>query len=342
MDITMKVISKNELETWLGKRISDTCVVAPVDNHGKLVYQKISSPDQIVWKFGRADLSPKTWLFPMSEAILNIEQGTQTMVYAPPAPESRILFAVRPCDARSMIALDVLFLDKKPVDSQYARHRESAVVIGLSCPQMGDTCFCTIVGGAPNSKNGMDILLTEIDSGFAVEIISDKGKALFADLPLTDKEITLEEPKVKENLPPLRKSKEWNELFNDLYWKQLSNSCISCRTCSFVCPACRCFDVRDELISIKPNSKQYERLRAWDACTASGYRRIAGGHNPRDTQEKRLRNRFFCKFVYYPEDFGPMGCVGCGRCIDACPTGINILEVIENVDKLLDKKLTKV
>jgi ferredoxin len=66
----------------------------------------------------------------------------------------------------------------------------------------------------------------------------------------------------------------------------------------------------------------------------AAYRRIAGGHNPRPTQSPRLRNRFYCKFLYYPEDFGPLGCVGCGRCIDACPVGIDILEVIADVEQM--------
>lgn len=334
----MKVTSRTELNTWLEKTISNTHVIAPVNQEGKLVYKEVSRTDQIAWKFQRTDMSPKTWFFPMSEAILNIEQGVQTRLSTPSAPEKKVLFAVRPCDARSVLALDALFLEKEPIDSQYARHRESVTLIGLSCPEMGPSCFCTVVGGAPNNKDGLDILLTEFQEDYAVEIITDKGKHLFAGLAVSEKEIILEKPIVIENLPILRKSEEWKVLFNDLYWKQLSESCISCRICSFVCPACRCYDVRDELVSIKPNTKHFERLRAWDACTASGYRRIAGGHNPRDTQEKRLRNRFFCKFMYYPEDFGPMGCVGCGRCIDACPAGINILEVIENVDLLLERE----
>jgi len=197
------------------------------------------------------------------------------------------------------------------------------------------------VGGAPNSQDGLDILMTEVESGYAVEIITEKGEQAFSGVSYEERDIALPEPETHEDLPAVRNSDEWGAAFNDLFWKKLSEACISCRACAFVCPTCRCYDVRDELVAIKPGVKHYERLRAWDTCTMSGYRRIAGGHNPRETTEKRLRNRFYCKFMYYPEDFGPLACIGCGRCIDVCPVGINILEVIEQVDKLLEAEKMK-
>jgi ferredoxin len=78
------------------------------------------------------------------------------------------------------------------------------------------------------------------------------------------------------------------------------------------------------------------RLRAWDGCMSEGYRRVAGGHNPRSAKTERLRNRFYCKFYYYPQDFGPVACVGCGRCVEKCPVNVDVVEVLQDVAALAD------
>ena len=87
----------------------------------------------------------------------------------------------------------------------------------------------------------------------------------------------------------------------------------------------------DRVVEERGDVTRIERIRAWDACTSTNYRRAAGGHNSRPTKPGRIRNRFFCKFCYYPEDFGPLGCVGCGRCIVSCPVDIDITEVMRDV-----------
>jgi len=322
-------LTQAQLDRWLDAVAQEATLIAPVKMEGKLLYRQVEDSAAVAWGFERTDMSPKTWLFPATEPVLTVKQGQETAILPLQEPEPKVVFGVRPCDARGALAIDALFLEQDPADGRYAQHRAATTLVGLACPQMWESCFCTVVGGAPNGTEGLDILLTEVEDGYAVQVVSEKGKALAAGLPGEEQAVELPDPLLREDLPELRSSGEWRAQFDERYWERVADRCLGCRVCTF-----RCFDVRDEVVAHRPGVRLIERLRAWDACTASAYRRIAGGHNPRPTQHMRLRNRFYCKFMYYPEDFGPLGCVGCGRCIDACPVGIDILEAVAAVDEM--------
>ncbi len=83
----MRYVTRKFLDEWLTKLASEMDVVAPVNSKDKLVYQKISAAEQIVWDFQRTDMSPRNWYFPMTESILLIEQGKETKISEPPAPK---------------------------------------------------------------------------------------------------------------------------------------------------------------------------------------------------------------------------------------------------------------
>ena len=71
-----------------------------------------------------------------------------------------------------------------------------------------------------------------------------------------------------------------------------------------------------------------DRFRGWDSCMFFQYNRAAGGHNPRDVHWKRMRQRMLHKFSYYPEKYGDIDCVGCGRCIRSCPVSYDLRDFL--------------
>jgi ferredoxin len=74
--------------------------------------------------------------------------------------------------------------------------------------------------------------------------------------------------------------------------------------------------------------KSGERKRTWDGCLLHRFAEVAGGHNFRADRTARYRHRFYRKGKYLWDRMGQIACVGCGRCITACTTGIaNPVEV---------------
>jgi ferredoxin len=187
------------------------------------------------------------------------------------------------------------------------------------------------MGGAPDDPSHTDVLLTKVEGGYAVQAVTENGQALVAGLELEELAEPLPSPTLHQDGVPVLPQKSWPQHFTDRYWELLAERCIGCRICAYVCPTCRCFDVRDEVARRHTGFSQYDRLRCWDSCTGANYRVVAGGHNPRSTKGQRLRNRFFCKFYYLLEDYGATGCVGCGRCSEACPVNIDIVEMLHDV-----------
>ena len=79
--------------------------------------------------------------------------------------------------------------------------------------------------------------------------------------------------------------------------------------------------------------KGIQRYRCWDSCMYSDFTMMAHGNN-RNSQMQRFRQRFMHKLVYFPaNNDGMYSCVGCGRCVDKCPSHLNIVKVIKAFGK---------
>ncbi len=85
---------------------------------------------------------------------------------------------MRPCDARGVRVLDAVFLEHEAVDPYYARRRENTVLIGLACQEMGENCFCTLLGGSPDDSADVDLMLAEVEGGFTLQVVTEKGERI--------------------------------------------------------------------------------------------------------------------------------------------------------------------
>lgn len=250
------------------------------------------------------------------------------------APD-QVIFGLRPCDVRGFVQMDNVFggYGGFYFDPYYNAKREATTLVAVTCRDPRSTCFCTTVGGSPDGTEGADALVTQVEGGFTVESFSEKGEKVLGFTGLVDASTdqTLKAETVKEQavdrvdvafeLEGVQENLRAN--IDDPAWHDLAMRCISCGTCTYVCPNCYCFNITDEMVE-----GQGERLRTWDNCFNPTYTLETSGHNPRDMKSNRFRNRFSHKFWYYPEKYDSLLCSGCGRCITHCPTRIDIREVL--------------
>lgn len=280
--------------------------------------------------------SAKESFFPLCETILTYAktgEGTSVTDVDTACFPATVLIGARPCDAAAPGILDAVFSwDYK--DQFFLERRERTTIIGLGCSTCDDACFCTAVGLSPGDTRGSDLFLTPLaDGGFRCDGITDKGTQLLAAHAafFTDASEPAPAPLADPGMAnlDLERIKAWlDSHFEDPLWNEIAERCAGCGACAFLCPACHCFDISDE-----GTEQQGARRKHWDACGFGKFTDHASGHNPRDIQPARYRNRIMHKFSYYDDKFGQNLCTGCGRCIRHCPVGIDIFEVLETINE---------
>ena len=285
--------------------------------------------------------SAKDFFFPQTEDLVEFKMEGKNIEVIDPRKESEdfVVFGVRACDARSFTILDKVYL-VEPVDSYYKTRRDHGTVVTMACTRPAETCFCGTFGIDPTAPEGDCACWSDGESLF-FRANTEKGEKFVDSISsLLDEGDTEKLEKINERtrdvlskMPLANLSAEnfggdkLNEYFNSDKWGELSEACLGCGTCTFVCPTCQCYDIRDF-----DTGHGIKRFRCWDSCMYSDFTKMAHG-NPRLTQLERFRQRFMHKLVYFPaNNNGEFGCVGCGRCLSKCPISMNIVKVMKALE----------
>ena len=339
MNIDKRLIRKDSLEKLFDiLKQNSKAIYAPCLKNGKTTFRIAESFASVTTGYIQTTESSKDIAFPCAEKILEYSKNKDGMLVKgtdlKDIPEV-ILWGVRPCDASGIGELSSIFnWDYK--DEIYNNRLSKVIVFGFSCNKSDEYCFCTSVGGNPGNTAGSDILFTRMgeDGDYLAEILTDKGTAVVSAAPdifekskTPAKEEFLAEVPVKFNHEEIRE--KLDKFFESKEWVEQSLRCLGCGACAYVCPTCACFDIQDEA-----HGKKGQRVRCWDSCGFSHFTIHTSGHNPRDVQSARWRQRIMHKFSYMPERLSVFGCTGCGRCSRACPVDMNILEHLISIQEV--------
>ncbi len=289
-------------------------------------------------------LSLKQFFLPPTEVLFSWRRtaGEVEVASAPTDYPAQVVLGARPCDAAALPIVDHV-MNWDYADELWNARRAATTVFSLACGVEDGSCFCSAVFLDPATQRGSDGRLTPVEGGYLVETFTDKGaafvaahRAAFVEAPAGAAGDTLRAQaegfraaaleRVAANLSlDHARLREWlDHHFDDPFWTSLGPRCHGCGVCTSVCPTCHCFDIVDEPESVGRGV----RRRNWDACQTCVFTLHASGHNPRQDQNARFRQRVEHKFLVYPGKFGDVLCTGCGRCSRACPTGQDLAEIL--------------
>jgi ferredoxin len=324
-------------------RRQDYQLIGPVLRHGAISCEPLESADQLpvglasVQQPGRYQLRPganqlmfgytvgaaswKKYLFPPNQSLFRAERreaGIEVPSTGKPAPRYAFV-GVRACDLEALAVLDGVFLGGKFIDPGYQQRRQQAFLLAVNCGQADETCFCVSTRSGPRAKSGFDLALTEIAEGgeprFVVEAGTERGASVLAEVPHS--------PASKEDREFLVSH------YEHPHWEEVAKRCLTCGNCTMVCPTCFCWNVEDVT---DLTGGMAERRRKWDSCFTVDFTHIVGG-SVRASVKSRYRQWLMHKFGVWQDQFGVLGCVGCGRCITWCPVGIDLTEEIRQMRK---------
>ncbi len=331
----MKILSKSKLTEALNKLSDQQEVFVPLQRGGQSGYFSWASfqtdRDELMLEALNVYQSPKNVVLPQTEKMYGI-QGEGMAIKIDQTFEDNhptLIFGARGCDVKGILAMDEVFLTRGFIDSFYQARRSNNIIIANACYAPGPNCFCNAMEVDHLEPAGADVIIRDGGDYFIWEAKTAKGETVTGQLAglLEDKDVKLPAAQpFTQQVDYSGVAEKLKDTFEHPIWDKMSEPCINCGMCTYVCPSCYCFDIQ-----VKMWGEKGYRFRAWDSCMFEEYTREAGGGNPRGAGKERFRQRFLHKLEFFQERYGTPLCTGCGRCIIVCPTDVNIIRIIDAV-----------
>jgi ferredoxin len=298
---------------------------------------RLEANGQVWFGAGAGQYAWKRFLLPPEEVLWQARRQGRGFSITPAVPDiPRYAFlGVRPCDLNALAVLDKVLLGGLHHDPAYRARREQVFIVAVQC--VGRECgtgFCESVGGGPRATSGFDLALTEVEDYaspyLAVEVGSSRGAEIMSAIPhklAGPPELAATARQLTDLSPRLGRTLDTHNLKELLYsstdhphWDDVAGRCLNCGNCTAVCPTCFCYTLEDR---VDLSGTETTRVRRADACYTVDFSYIHGGAI-RPSAKSRYRQWLTHKLAAWQDQFGSLGCVGCGRCITWCPAGIDL------------------
>ncbi len=332
------------LFAWTDKLVGAYDLYGPVAaKKNQTIFRKIEKAEDLKLDYDSTMTSPRSLIYPARQDLCTIDRKThQHKTVTQVRAKKRIIFAIHPCDMHAISILDRTFLgDFK--DFYYGELRRETLTVVLNCSKACAQGFCASMGTGPflQLEQGFDLVLTAKSKNYLVECGSERGKRLVEKASglrkarrndLAEKEDI--ESRAKKTfakgletigLPDLL----MRNLDHPVYERTADRRCLGCTNCTMVCPTCYCYNVEDHTeLELRTTTRE----RHWDSCQELNFARVHEG-NFRSSRRARLRQFVTHKLATWLEQYGCFGCVGCGRCMTWCPTGIDLTEIAKEIQR---------
>jgi ferredoxin len=307
-------------------------VVGPTVRDSAIVLAELESAEDLPRGWG-VDVGPGHYRLQRrdDDAVFAHSSGPQSWKQFLHPPRRRLW-----SDLAAIATLDRVLGGGKFSDGSFVKRRRQVFVVAVNCTEPGGLCFCASMGTGPAAGSGYDLALTEQFDGkgrrYLVDVGTEEGAEILATLPHRDAsvdeiscaraDVEAASHRMGRQMPQTDHRELLIRSRESPQWEEVASRCLTCGNCTMVCPTCYCTSTED----ITDLTGQHaERWQHWASCYEFDFTYIHGG-SVRQSGPSRYRHWLTHKLGTWHDQFGMSGCVGCGRCIAWCPTGIDITE----------------